>query len=94
MVKSACLAFLFMLPAPQLWIPGSALRPRNDGVERSLEDDEMSTFGDDLIQAMTEALAHAKGEGDAIVHAPKGPRIVRQEAKTELVARADVQAAK
>ena len=30
----------------------------------------MSTFGDDLIQAMTEALAHAKGEGPAIVHAP------------------------
>ena len=31
----------------------------------------MSTFGDDLIQAMTEALAHAKGEGPAIVHAPR-----------------------
>lgn len=30
----------------------------------------MSTFGDDLIQAMTEALAHAKGEGPAVVHAP------------------------
>ena len=30
----------------------------------------MSTFGDDLIQAMTEALAHAKDEGPAVVHAP------------------------
>lgn len=30
----------------------------------------MSTFGDDLIQEMTEA--HAKGEGPAVVHAPIG----------------------
>ena len=41
----------------------------------------MSTFGDDLIQAMTEALAHAKGEGTAIVHAPMVPREVREHAK-------------
>ena len=41
----------------------------------------MSTFGDDLIQAMTEALAHAKGEGSAIVHAPMAPREVREHAK-------------
>ena len=41
----------------------------------------MSTFGDDLIQAMTEALAHAKGEGPAIVHAPMAPREVREHAK-------------
>lgn len=41
----------------------------------------MSTFGDDLIQAMTEALAHAKGEGPAIVHAPMTPREVRVQAK-------------
>ena len=38
----------------------------------------MSTFGDDLIQAMTEALAHAKGEGPAFVHAPIAPREVRE----------------
>ncbi len=31
----------------------------------------MSTLSDDLIQAMTEALAHAKGEGPAVVHSPK-----------------------
>ena len=41
----------------------------------------MNTFGDDLIQAMTEALAHAKGEGPAIVHAPMTPREVRVQAK-------------
>ena len=41
----------------------------------------MSTFGDDLIQAMTEALAHAKGEGAAIVHTPVAPREVREQAR-------------
>ncbi len=41
----------------------------------------MSTFGDDLIQAMTEALAHAKGEGPAVVHAPMAPREVREQAR-------------
>lgn len=30
----------------------------------------MSTFEDDLIRAMTEALAHAKGEGPAVIHSP------------------------
>jgi putative transcriptional regulator len=30
----------------------------------------MSTLGDDLIQSMTEALAHAKSEGPAVVHPP------------------------
>ena len=30
----------------------------------------MSTFGDDLIQSLNEALAHAKGDGPAILHAP------------------------
>jgi putative transcriptional regulator len=39
----------------------------------------MSTFGDDLIQAMTEALAHVKGEGPAIVHDPIAPREVREQ---------------
>ena len=40
----------------------------------------MSTLGDDLIQAMTEALAHAKGEGPAVIHAPIAPREVREQA--------------
>ena len=40
----------------------------------------MSTLGDDLIQAMTEALAHAKGEGPAVVHAPVIPREIREKA--------------
>ncbi len=39
----------------------------------------MNTFGDDLIQSLTEALAHAKGEGPAIVHV--APREVRKQAK-------------
>lgn len=30
----------------------------------------MSTFGEDLIQSLNEALAHPKGEGPAIVHTP------------------------
>ena len=41
----------------------------------------MSAFGDDLIQAMTEALAHANGEGPAVVHAAIAPREVRKHAK-------------
>lgn len=40
----------------------------------------MSSFGDDLIQAMTEAFAHAKGEGQAVVHAPVVPREIREKA--------------
>ena len=38
----------------------------------------MSTFGDDLIQSLNEALAHAKGDGPAILHAPVTPREVRE----------------
>ena len=30
----------------------------------------MSNFGEDLIQSLSEALAHARGEGLATVHAP------------------------
>jgi len=41
----------------------------------------MITFGEDLIQAMREALAHAKGEGPAILHEPVDPREVRMRAK-------------
>lgn len=41
----------------------------------------MSTFGDDLTSAMTEALAHARGEGPAIVHTAIAPREVRQQAR-------------
>ena len=33
----------------------------------------MSTFGEDLIQSLSEALAHAQGEGPAVVHAPVDP---------------------
>ena len=41
----------------------------------------MSKFGKDLIQSLGEALAHVKGEGPAIVHAPLDPRVVRKQAK-------------
>ncbi len=41
----------------------------------------MSTFGDDLIRSLDEALSHAEGEGLAIVHAPVTPREVRRQAK-------------
>ena len=41
----------------------------------------MSAFGDDLIQSLSEALAHAKGEGPAIVHAAVTPRDVRKQAE-------------
>ncbi len=41
----------------------------------------MSTFGEDLIQSLNEALAQAKGEGPAIVHASVTPREVRKQAK-------------
>ena len=41
----------------------------------------MSTFGEDLIQSLNESLAHAKGQGPAIVHSPVTPREVRKQAK-------------
>jgi len=40
----------------------------------------MKTFGEDLIQSLEEAIAHAKGEGTAIVHSPLDPREVRERA--------------
>ena len=40
----------------------------------------MSTFGEDLIQSLNEALAHARGEGPAIVHTPITPYEVRKQA--------------
>ena len=41
----------------------------------------MTRFGDDLPQSLNEALAHAKGEGPATVHAPAARREVRKRAK-------------
>lgn len=41
----------------------------------------MNSFGDDLIQSLSEALAHAKGKGPALVHVPVAPREVRKQAK-------------
>ena len=41
----------------------------------------MSTFADDLIRSLNEALARAKGAGPAIVHAPVTPREVRTQVR-------------
>ncbi len=41
----------------------------------------MSTFGDDLIQSLEEALAHAQGKGLAVLHPAVTPREVRTRAK-------------
>ena len=41
----------------------------------------MSSFGEDLIQSLGDAIAHAKGKGPAIVHAPVDPRDVRTHAR-------------
>ena len=41
----------------------------------------MTTFGDDLIQALNEALAHANGHGAGVVHPPVTPREIRKQAK-------------
>lgn len=39
----------------------------------------MSEFGNDLIEALNEAVAHSKGDGPAIVHVPVDPAEVRKE---------------
>lgn len=39
------------------------------------------TFGGDLIQSLNEALAHAKGEAPAVIHAPAAPREARTPTK-------------
>lgn len=49
--------------------------------ESGMEKEEMTTFGEDLIEAMGEALAHAKGTGPAITHEPVDPREIRTRAK-------------
>ena len=41
----------------------------------------MSRFGNDLIQALSEAIAHAKGEGEARITLPIDPRDVRKRAR-------------
>ncbi|WP_112945017.1 MULTISPECIES: helix-turn-helix domain-containing protein [unclassified Rhizobium] len=41
----------------------------------------MTSFADDLIQSLGEALAHAKGGGPAVVHTPLDPREVRERVK-------------
>ena len=38
----------------------------------------MTTFGEDLVRSLGEVLAHAKGDGPAIVHPSVSPRTVRE----------------
>ena len=61
-------------------IPGAGgvrkLRFRAGGGGR--EQPNMSTFGNDLVQSLREALTHAKGDGSAIVHPTVTPREVRE----------------
>lgn len=38
----------------------------------------MATFGENLVRSLGEALAHAKGDGPAIVHPAVSPRAVRE----------------
>ena len=46
--------------------------------EANEEKPAMTTFGDGLIESLQEALAHAKGEGSAIVHNSASPREIRE----------------
>ena len=46
----------------------------------------MTRFGNDLIRALREALAHAKGQGPAVVHTPVTPREIRKQEKQSKVA--------
>ena len=39
----------------------------------------MSTFGEDLIQSLGEAVAHAKGNGPLILHTPVTPCAARKQ---------------
>ena len=61
--------------------------PNADGrqTRRRTEEDtqgyEMSTFGEDLIQSLEEAMAHAEGNGPATVHAAESPREIRKQIK-------------
>jgi len=41
----------------------------------------MSPFGEDRIQSLNEALAHARGEGPAMVNVPVTPREARKQAR-------------
>ena len=41
----------------------------------------MTTFGEELLQSLNEALAYAKGDGEAVVHEQVNPCEVRKLAK-------------
>lgn len=41
----------------------------------------MTNFAEDLIQSLSEAVAHSTGHGDVILHEPLDPREIRLQAK-------------
>ena len=43
----------------------------------------MSTFGDELIRALNEALVHARGDGPSIVHATMTTQKRRKHCETQ-----------
>ena len=62
---------------PLAWKPDEAVVNDYRRVRRDVSGvngrNAVSTFGEDLIQSLGEALAHAKGEGPGIVHEPVAP---------------------
>ena len=47
----------------------------------------MSKLGDDLIQSLKEAVAHAEGDGPSIVHTPRTARVPEgDDAKSDVTA--------
>lgn len=62
-------------------LPNADSRQARGRTEDDTQGYEMSTFGEDLIQSLEEALAHAKGEGPANVHAVVSPLEVRKQIK-------------
>lgn len=66
-------------------IPGTGgvrkVRFASSGKGKCKETTMTNSFADDLVQSLSEAVAHSKGEGAAIVHEPVDPRVVRIHAK-------------
>ncbi len=63
----------------KLWMKSALSFGSEGSTER--QEEKMSAFGEDLIQAMGEALSYAKGEGSAILHDSVDSREVRMRAK-------------
>ena len=51
------------------------------GTSEKMKGTKMTEFGEELLKAIGEARAHARGEGPGIVHKPVNPRDVRKAVK-------------